>query len=61
MKEASMSPLVLVNFPLAALFILAWAGIPLWLVPKRPDKQPEFSGARACYGARTELSRGEAM
>jgi hypothetical protein len=25
------------NIPLAAVFVAAWTGIPLWLVLKRPD------------------------
>ena len=27
----------LMNVPLAAVFLTAWTGIPLWLVIKRPD------------------------
>jgi hypothetical protein len=52
-----MTPLVIANFPIAALFILAWVAIPLWMVLKRPDRQPDFSGARAYYCAKAELSR----
>jgi hypothetical protein len=52
-----MNPLVIANFPIAALFILAWVGIPLWMVLKRPDRQPDFSGARAYYRAKAELNR----
>lgn len=52
-----MTPLVIANFPIAALFILAWAGIPLWMVLKRPDRQPDYSDARAYYRAKAELNR----
>lgn len=47
-----MTPLVIANFPIAVLFLLAWAGIPLWMVFKRPDRQPDFSDARAYYRAK---------
>lgn len=52
-----MTPLVIANFPIAALFILAWVGIPLRMVLKRPDRQPDHSDARAYYRARAELRR----
>jgi hypothetical protein len=52
-----MTPLVIANFPIAALFLLAWVGIPLWMVFKRPDRQPDFSGAQAYYRAKAELNR----
>lgn len=42
-----MTPLVWVNFPLALMFLLAWAGIPLWMVIKHPDTAPDFSEAHA--------------
>ena len=52
-----MTPLVIANFPIAALFILAWVGIPLWMVLKRPDRQPDFSDARAYYRTKAGLSQ----
>jgi hypothetical protein len=55
-----MTPLVVANFPIAALFILAWVGIPLWMVLRHPDRQPDFSGARAYYRVKAELNRAEA-
>lgn len=48
------------NFPIAALFVLAWAGIPLWMVLRRPDRRPDFSEARAYYRAKAELNRAVA-
>lgn len=51
-----MTPLVIANFPIAALFILAWVGIPLRMVLKRPDRQPDFSDTRAYYRAKAEMS-----
>lgn len=38
-----MTPLVWANFPLVALVVLAWVGIPLWLTVKRPDTTPDYS------------------
>jgi hypothetical protein len=38
-----MSALVLANFPIAALIFAAVAGLPLWLVFKRPDRAPRYS------------------
>jgi hypothetical protein len=29
-----------INIPLAAVFLALWTGIPLWLVFKRPDRNP---------------------
>lgn len=55
-----MTPLVIANFPIAALFILAWVGIPLWMVLKRPDRQPSFAQARAYYRAKAELNQAQA-
>lgn len=52
-----MTPLVIANFPIEALFFLAWAGIPLWMVLKRPDRQPDSSDARAYLRAKAELNR----
>jgi hypothetical protein len=46
-KEKAMTPLAWVNFPLALMFILAWTGIPLWMVIKHPDTTPDFSEAHA--------------
>jgi hypothetical protein len=46
-----MTPLVWANFPLALLFLLAWSGIPLWMVIKRPDRQPDYSDAQAYLAA----------
>ena len=38
---------MLLNIPLAVLFFALWAGIPMWLVLKRPDRGPSLSVARA--------------
>jgi hypothetical protein len=47
-----MTPLVGVNFLLALMFILAWSGIPLWMVIKHPDTAPDFSEAHAYLAAK---------
>jgi hypothetical protein len=47
-----MTPLVWVNFSLALIFLLAWSGIPLWMVIKHPDTAPDFSEAHAYLAAK---------
>ena len=47
-----MTPLVWASFPIALLFLLAWSGIPLWMVIKHPDTQPDFSDAHAYLAAK---------
>jgi hypothetical protein len=42
-----MSAVIWANVLLALPFMLAWAGIPLWLTVKQPDTEPDFSAARA--------------
>jgi hypothetical protein len=46
-----MTSLVWANISLALLFLLAWSGIPLWMVIKRPDPQPDYSDAHAYLAA----------
>ena len=46
-----MTPLVWANLPLALLFVLAWAGVPLWMIFKRPDTASDFSDAHAYLAA----------
>ena len=46
-----MTSLVWANFPLALIFLLAWSGIPLWMVIKRPDPRPDYSDAHAYLAA----------
>lgn len=52
-----MTPLVWANFPLMALIFLAIAGIPLWLVLRRPDQAPDHSEARGYLRAKAEVHR----
>lgn len=47
-----MTPLVWAQFPAALLFILAWSGIPLWMVIKHPDTPPDYSEAHAYLAAK---------
>ena len=47
-----MNALVLANFPLAILVMLAIVGIPLWMTFKRPETAPDYSEARAYLGAK---------
>ena len=47
-----MTALVWANFPLALMFLLAWSGIPLWMVIKHPDTAPDFSEAHAYLTAK---------
>ena len=41
-----MTTMLWVNVLLAAAFIALWAGIPLWLVLKRPDARPQPAAAK---------------
>ena len=52
-----MNTLVLANFPLAVLVILAIVGIPLWMTFKRPETAPDYSEARAYFGAKASRVR----
>ena len=55
-----MTTMLWVNVLLAAAFIALWAGIPLWLVLKRPDARPQpaaAGGARRPAGARAARAR----
>ena len=40
-----MTTMVWINVLLAIPFIALWAGIPLWLVLRRPDRQPQLAAA----------------
>jgi hypothetical protein len=40
-----MTTMLWVNVLLAAAFIALWAGIPLWLVFRRPDARPQPAAA----------------
>jgi hypothetical protein len=43
----TMTTMVWINVLLAIPFIALWAGIPLWLVLKRPDARPRLAAAPA--------------
>ncbi len=36
---------LLMNIPLMIVFVALWAGIPLWLVLRRPDRKPALAAA----------------
>ena len=38
---------LLLNIPLMVLFFALWAGIPMWLVLRRPDRKPSLAAAPA--------------
>jgi hypothetical protein len=42
-----MTTMVWINVLLAIPFIALWAGIPLWLVLRRPDRQPRPAAVQA--------------
>jgi hypothetical protein len=44
--------IVWANFPIIALVVLAWVGVPLWLTFKRPHGRPDYSEARAYFRAK---------
>jgi hypothetical protein len=46
----------MLNMPLAAAFVAAWVGIPLWMTFKHPDTGPAFSAAPAYLVAAAPLA-----
>jgi hypothetical protein len=44
--------IVWANFPIIALIVLAWVGVPLWLTFKRPHSHPDYAEARAYFRAK---------
>ena len=42
-----MTTMVWINVLLAVPFIALWAGVPLWLVLRRPDTRPRLAAAPA--------------
>jgi hypothetical protein len=52
-----MTPLAWANFPLALAFILAFAGIPLWMTFKRPQTIPDHTQAHAYLAAKEAALR----
>ena len=40
-----MTTMVWINVLLAIPFIALWAGIPMWLVLRRPDRRPQLAAA----------------
>jgi hypothetical protein len=56
-RRQTVNALVLANFPLAILVILAIVGIPLWMTFKRPETAPDYSQARAHFAAKTRRAR----
>lgn len=49
-----------INIPLMALFFSLWAGIPLWLVLKHPDRDPRETRAIPLY-LRKKVARSVGM
>lgn len=55
-----MTSVVWMNLLLAIPFVLVFAGIPLWMVNRRPDKAPDFTQARAYLQAKAARSGAQA-
>ena len=53
-----MTPLVRANFPLALLYLLAWACHPLRMTLRHPGTVPDRAAARACPAAKVALATG---
>jgi hypothetical protein len=53
-----MTPLVWANVPLALLFLLAWAGVPLRMVLRYPGTAPDYAAAHAYLAAKAALATG---
>jgi hypothetical protein len=51
-----MTPLVWANFPLALLFLLAWAGHPLRMTLRHPHTVPDLAAAHAYLAAKVAFS-----
>jgi hypothetical protein len=51
-----MSSIVWANISLAAVFIAAFIGIPLWMAFRRPDTAPDHSQAHAYLAAKASLA-----
>jgi hypothetical protein len=47
-----MTAIAWANLPLALLFLLAWSGIPFWMVIKHPDSAPDHREAYAYLAAK---------
>jgi hypothetical protein len=52
MEEIPVTGIVWANFPIIALIVLAWVGVPLWLTVRRPDTHPDYAEARAYFRAK---------
>jgi hypothetical protein len=50
-----MTPLVWSNFLAALVFVLAFAGTPLWMTFRRPQAKPDFSQAQRYLAAKAAL------
>jgi hypothetical protein len=50
-REAPVTGLVWLNVPLVVLAFLAIVGIPMWLTYRRPERHPDYAGARAHFAA----------
>jgi hypothetical protein len=51
-----MTAVLWVNIALALPFVLAWAGIPLWMTFKYPYRQPDHAAAPAHAGRQAALA-----
>jgi hypothetical protein len=49
----------LLNVPLAAAFVGAWVGIPLWMTVRHADTGPSFSAADASLDANSALAEDQ--
>ena len=56
-----MTPLFWAGIAIAALFLLAYTVIPLFMTFKYPHRRPDFADARAYLHGKEMLERGEAV
>jgi hypothetical protein len=47
---------MLMNIPLAVVFVALWVGVPLWLVLKHPDEDPKPATTPAATPAATPVA-----
>lgn len=55
--EAPVTGLVWLNVPLVVLAFLAIVGIPMWLTFTRPEREPDYTKARAHFRATERRGR----
>ena len=56
-----MTPIMWTNLSLAAVFVAAVSGAPLWMTLRRPDRAPDHTAARAYLAHKTARNAAVAV